>query len=139
MNFTAKTLQDSADIAVKLAETLTFPCCVYLEGAMGAGKTTMTTYLLKNLGYDGAVTSPTYNLIQEYPVDGGTVYHMDLYRVDDPSELEFLAIEDLWTDDAIFIIEWPNKGKGFLPQANRVLTIAKKVENDTEIREISLV
>ena len=139
MNFTAKTLQDSADIAVKLAETLTFPCCVYLEGAMGAGKTTMTTYLLKNLGYDGAVTSPTYNLIQEYPVDGGTVYHMDLYRVDDPSELEFLAIEDLWTDDAIFIIEWPNKGKGFLPQANRVLTIAKKVENDTEIREISFV
>ena len=139
MNFTAKTLQDSADIAVKLAETLTFPCCVYLEGAMGAGKTTLTTYLLKNLGYDGAVTSPTYNLIQEYPVDGGTVYHMDLYRVDDPSELEFLAIEDLWTDDAIFIIEWPNKGKGFLPQANRVLTIAKKVENDTEIREISFV
>ena len=137
MNFSVKTLEDSADVAVKIAEALVFPSCIYIEGAMGAGKTTLTTYILKCLGYNGAVTSPTYNLIQEYPVDGGTVYHMDLYRVDDPSELEFLAFEDLWNDDAIFIIEWPSKGRGFLPNATHTLSISVKTEKAIEIRDIA--
>jgi len=61
---------------------------------MGAGKTTLTKSIINTLGYQGEVTSPTYNLIQEYPVNNGMVYHMDLYRLQDPEELSFLALED---------------------------------------------
>lgn len=114
--YLVESLDQTELTGVEIASKLGFPLCVYLNGEMGVGKTTLAKSILKGLGYEGEVTSPTYNLIQEYSVGRGTVYHMDLYRLEDPSELEFLAVSDLWSKDSIFIVEWPQKGRGFLPE-----------------------
>ncbi|MCL4128770.1 UNVERIFIED_CONTAM: hypothetical protein GTU68_060198 [Idotea baltica] len=99
------------------------PACIYFEGDLGAGKTTICKAIIKSLGYEGVVTSPTYNLIQEYPINDGVIYHMDLYRLQAPEELEFLAINDLWSKKSIFLIEWPEKGQCFLPDPTQRITI----------------
>lgn len=123
--YTSSSLDDSSQIARKIASELSFPMCVFFEGDLGSGKTTLIKSIIEYFGYDGTVTSPTYNLIQEYPCQLGTIYHMDLYRVNDPFELEFLALNDLWSDTSLFLIEWPNKGDGFLPTADFVVDISK--------------
>ena len=61
---------------------------------------------------------------------------MDLYRLEEPDELEYLAIDDLWTEESIFIIEWPSKGVGFLPKADISISIATDTKDDQEYREI---
>ena len=134
--FSVKTLEETAVVGATIAEILSFPKCIYLDGAMGAGKTTLTASILAGLGYKGSVTSPTYNLVQEYQIGQGTVYHMDLYRLEEPDELEYLAIDDLWTEESIFIIEWPSKGVGFLPKADISISIATYTKDDQEYREI---
>lgn len=112
--------------------------CVYLEGDMGAGKTTLAKSIINAFGYQGAVTSPTYNLVQEYPVSDGIIYHMDLYRLEDPGELEFLALDDLWEQDAIFLIEWAERGQRHLRAAERIISISKKYRKNEYLREINL-
>lgn len=117
---------------------LRFPCCVYLKGDLGAGKTSLVKSLVNSLGYVGEVTSPTYNLIQEYQVEQGMIYHMDLYRLEDPSELEFLGLEDLWSDRSLFLIEWPEKGEGFLQLPNIEITLSKTFNSSPSKRNIIL-
>lgn len=121
--FHSKSLADTADIGGTIAAALSSPACVYLQGEMGAGKTTLCKAIIEHLGYVGAVTSPTYNLIQEYPVSNGIVYHMDLYRVQQPEEVAFLALPDLWTDNSLFLIEWPDNGVPFLPKQTHCIEI----------------
>ena len=105
---------------------------------MGAGKTTLTKSIIQAFGYIGEVTSPTYNLVQEYPVEQGVIYHMDLYRLEDPSEFEFLAIDDLWSERSLFLIEWPERADGYLQPANAVITIQKVPETSSVARQIML-
>lgn len=136
--FIVETIDQTAHAASVIAEAFVFPACVYLHGDMGAGKTTLTKHILRHLGYQKAVTSPTYNLIQEYPVPKGVVYHMDLYRLDDPSEVESLALEDLWSDQCLFLIEWPQKGAGFLPPATFDISLQLFRDSGAEKRKIML-
>jgi tRNA threonylcarbamoyladenosine biosynthesis protein TsaE len=103
---------------------------------MAAGKTTLAKAIINQLGYVGEVTSPTYNLVQEYPVASGTVYHMDLYRLESPDELEFLALDDLWTKDSVFLVEWSERGHGWLPAASHRVVIEKNAEFDSDHRTI---
>lgn len=133
--YSSSSLQQSDEVARSIANAIAFPMAVYFKGELGAGKTTLIKSIIHSFGYKGAVTSPTYNLIQEYPCDKGVVYHMDLYRVNDPFELEFLALGDLWTDKALFLIEWPEKGQGFLPDANLQIEISKTQDG----RQIELI
>ncbi len=122
-SYQSHSLAETEQIARLIAADLSMPACVYLEGGLGTGKTTLCKTIIQVLGYKGVVTSPTYNLIQEYPIKNGIVYHMDLYRLQSPEELEFLAIADLWSKQSLFLIEWPEKGKSFLPNATHLLKL----------------
>ena len=125
-------------IVQQLAAKLSFGSCVYLHGSMGAGKTTLTKSIINAFGYIGEVTSPTYNLVQQYEVSQGTIFHMDLYRLEDPSELEYLALEDLWSDTSLFLIEWPERGAGYLQMADAEISIAKEIDQPSAGRSIIL-
>ena len=81
---------------------------VSLIGEMGAGKTTLVRSLLRSMGYKGNVPSPTYTLIEPYEFERGKIFHIDLYRINDQSELEFLGWNDLF-EDGMIIVEWPQR------------------------------
>jgi tRNA threonylcarbamoyladenosine biosynthesis protein TsaE len=92
---------------------------IYLNGVLGAGKTTLTRGILQGLGYTHTVKSPTYTLVETYLLDKRTVHHFDLYRMNDIYELEEVGFRDYLTDDALCIIEWPERA-AVLPEADLI-------------------
>ena len=101
---------------------------IWLQGDLGAGKTLFARAFIHALGYDGYVKSPSYGLLETYRAGGIQVLHLDLYRIEDPEELEFLAIRDLFDDATVLLVEWPDRGGSLLPAADLVLQFFEQDE-----------
>lgn len=115
---------DTEHLGHTLAQHLPEGCIVmYLDGDLGAGKTTTVRALLRALGVTGAVRSPTYTLIERYDTPHGDVAHLDLYRIADPEELEYLALDELAEHARLWLIEWPQRGQGALPAPDLILRL----------------
>lgn len=105
-------------LARRLAPALVNGGVVYLCGELGVGKTTFARALLRALGVGERVKSPTYSLLERYRVHGHDAFHLDLYRIADPGELEWLGLDELDAPDTLALIEWPERGAGALPAAD---------------------
>ena len=99
-----------------LASALGSGGLVFLEVDLGTGKTTLARGVLRSLGHQGAVKSPTYTLVEPYEMLDPAVYHFDLYRLGEPEELEMMGIRDYMDREALVIVEWPRRGEGLLPE-----------------------
>ena len=105
-----------------LAATRPQPAVVHLHGDLGAGKSTLARALLRALGVTGTVRSPTYTLVERYPVEGGEAWHLDLYRIGDPGELDFLGLDE--GGAVLWLVEWPERGRGATPVADLDIRLA---------------
>jgi tRNA threonylcarbamoyladenosine biosynthesis protein TsaE len=115
--------QDLARQLMAALPAIDRPLIVYLQGDLGAGKTSFTRGALHALGHEGAVRSPTYGLVSEYALPAGLVYHFDLYRLQGEEELEALALRDLLWGSRLWLIEWPERGGAGLPPADLRLAL----------------
>ncbi len=106
-----------------LAAALPSQFVIYLHGDLGTGKTTLARGILRGLGHQGVARSPTYTLIEPYEIGPRRVYHLDLYRLVDPEELEYLGLRDLLGDAVLWLVEWPERGEGLLPTADLSIEI----------------
>ena len=117
-----------AVLAEKFAVSVETPLVLYLRGDLGAGKTTFARAYVHSLGFSGYVKSPSYGLLETYEAGGQKILHLDLYRIEDPEELEYLALRDLFDDDSVLLVEWPDRGKHHLPEPDLVLEFGEKSE-----------
>lgn len=136
----ASTVEAMEALGSQLGSGLHPGLVLFFHGELGAGKTTLIRGILRGLGYNGAVKSPTYTLVEPYSFAALTVNHFDLYRLKSPEELEFLGIRDYLEGNNLCLIEWAERGAGLLPaqdvdiyierqEAGRVVRFTTSTEN----------
>lgn len=113
-----KTEEDTFIVAKQIANAIHEGAVIFLYGQLGAGKTTFCRGFLRALGYEDKVKSPTYTLVEPYEINHQLVFHFDLYRLNDPQELDNIGIQEYFSPGAICLVEWPEKGAGYIPNAD---------------------
>ena len=134
VTFSLDSIDDAARKVLDLLDSKT----VLFYGEMGVGKTTFISALVKALGGTDDVSSPTFSLVNEYRVEGGKVYHFDMYRIDDPVEALDIGIEDYLSSGEWIFIEWPEKIDVLLPELS-VKTHMKLAKNGSRALDLELV
>jgi len=135
MNTFIRYLPDDAathSVGEKLANLAQAPLRIYLSGPLGAGKTALVRAFLRTLGIQGAVKSPSYALVEPYNFSNYSVYHFDFYRFFDQNEWEESGFRDYFEENAICLVEWPEKAGGLLPQADLEISLSYQLENQGE-------
>lgn len=115
-----------------LAARVSGGCVTFLTGDLGAGKTTLVRGFLRALGHDGVVTSPTFTLLEVYQTESLQVVHVDLYRLEDPAELDALAIRDYLGEQSVLLVEWAERARDSLPDPDCEVHISIE-ENDLRL------
>ena len=110
-------------LAQRFAAVVDGGLVIYLHGDLGAGKTSFARALLTALGVGERVKSPTYSLVESYRAGELAAWHLDLYRIADPGELEWLGLDALGDPAALVLVEWPERGTGALPAPDLVLEL----------------
>lgn len=110
-------------IGAALAHDLRRISLITVSGPLGAGKTTLVRGLLRALGHTGAVKSPTFTLVESYPLDGGELHHFDLYRLQNPAELELIGWRDYLGGGNVCLVEWPERAESLLPEPDIAIII----------------
>lgn len=136
---TAEAMQDVGRQLGAALDRSKGPVVITFGGELGAGKTTLVRGLLRRLGVAGPIRSPTYTLIEPYESEGRAIYHLDLYRVADPSEVEDLGVRDLLRADVLLLIEWAEKGANALPRADLHVQISYSPATDDPGRRVAFV
>ena len=133
--FTTKSAEETIALGRELVPLLTPPKIVLLRGDLGAGKTTLVKGIAQ--GFQAAseedVTSPTFTLVHEYRAYSATLYHIDLYRVDTPRELETLGLDDLVGDSSVLLIEWGEKFVRFERERDVEIALERVAENERRV------
>lgn len=114
---------ETEQFGARLAAVLVPGMVISLDGPLGAGKTTLMRGLLRALGWQGGVRSPTYTLVESYKLGRFLLHHFDLYRLADPAELEFIGLRDYLDGQAVCMVEWAERGAGVLPVADLTVEI----------------
>jgi tRNA threonylcarbamoyladenosine biosynthesis protein TsaE len=114
----------TATLARRLATAIDDGLVLYLHGELGAGKTSFARALLGALGVGERIKSPTYSLVESYRLPDRQAWHLDLYRIADPGELEWLGLDALAERSAVILVEWPERGRGALPEPDLRLDLA---------------
>lgn len=110
--------KQTEQLACQLSKVLYSPLVLTFRGEIGAGKTTLIRSMLQSLGVQSAIKSPTFSLIESYFINGLHIHHFDLYRIHEAEALEYLGFRDYFTNDAVCLIEWPQRASGYLEQAD---------------------
>jgi tRNA threonylcarbamoyladenosine biosynthesis protein TsaE len=123
-----RTAEETEELGARLARArpaAAAPLAVlYLRGELGSGKTTFARGFARASGVRAPVRSPTYTLLEPYPADGGTLVHLDLYRLQSPAELDSLGLREWAAPGHLWLVEWPEHGTGRLPAADLVVAFA---------------
>jgi tRNA threonylcarbamoyladenosine biosynthesis protein TsaE len=123
------------EVAKAFASTIGKSGVVFLDGDLGVGKTTFERALIAALGVGERIKSPTYSLLESYQAGDLRVHHLDLYRIADAEELEWLGLADLLQGDMLMLVEWPQRGLAALPSPDLVLSLRHAGDRrDLELR-----
>jgi tRNA threonylcarbamoyladenosine biosynthesis protein TsaE len=122
----------------RLASELRGGMVIAISGELGAGKTTLVRGCLRALGWTAPVKSPTYMLVEHYPLSSLYFYHFDFYRFADPSEWETAGLAECFRDDSVCVVEWPERVAPLLPPPDLMVTLSHPVDPDVEGRQLAL-